>query len=184
MAKSLEAFRTISEVAEELDVPKHVLRFWEVKFPQIRPMKRGGGRRYYRPEDLELLRGIRHLLHAEGYTIKGVQKILREQGVDQVKAVAKAAREAGAAGGRRRREPAPGPEGARHKVALRPASAPAPLPRSGKAQEAIVPAPTRKQALIAVVEELEACRRALLGKPAADDQGRGRIVRRGRSAGS
>ena len=85
MNKSAEAFRTISEVAEELDVPKHVLRFWEGKFPQIRPMKRGGGRRYYRPEDMELLRGIRHLLHAEGYTIKGVQKILREQGIDQVK---------------------------------------------------------------------------------------------------
>lgn len=83
--KSAEAFRTISEVAEELDVPKHVLRFWEQKFPQIRPMKRGGGRRYYRPEDLELLRGIRHLLHLEGYTIRGVQKILRLQGVDEVK---------------------------------------------------------------------------------------------------
>ena len=85
MSKSAEAFRTISEVAGDLDVPKHVLRFWEVKFPQIRPMKRGGGRRYYRPEDLVLLRGIQHLLHAEGYTIKGVQKILREQGVEQVK---------------------------------------------------------------------------------------------------
>ncbi|MBY0226100.1 MAG: MerR family transcriptional regulator [Hyphomicrobium sp.] len=88
MAKAAEAFRTISEVAADLDVPKHVLRFWEAKFPQIRPMKRGGGRRYYRPEDLELLKGIRRLLHAEGYTIKGVQKILREQGVDQVKAYA------------------------------------------------------------------------------------------------
>ena len=85
MSKSAEAFRTISEVAEELDVPKHVLRFWEQKFPQIRPMKRGGGRRYYRPEDLDLLRGIRHLLHLEGYTIRGVQKILRVQGVDEVK---------------------------------------------------------------------------------------------------
>ncbi|MEO1206418.1 MAG: MerR family transcriptional regulator [Pseudomonadota bacterium] len=85
MSKSATAFRTISEVAELLGVPKHVLRFWEIKFPQIKPMKRGGGRRYYRPEDLELLRGIRHLLHAEGYTIKGVQKILREQGVDTVK---------------------------------------------------------------------------------------------------
>ena len=91
MNKSAEAFRTIGEVADELDVPKHVLRFWEGKFPHIRPMKRGGGRRYYRPEDMELLRGIRHLLHAEGYTIKGVQKILREQGVDQVKAAAIAA---------------------------------------------------------------------------------------------
>ena len=91
MNKSAEAFRTIGEVADELDVPKHVLRFWEGKFPHIRPMKRGGGRRYYRPEDMELLRGIRHLLHAEGYTIKGVQKILREQGIDQVKAAAIAA---------------------------------------------------------------------------------------------
>lgn len=85
MSKAADAFRTISEVAAELDVPKHVLRFWEAKFAQIRPMKRGGGRRYYRPADLELLRGIRHLLHAEGYTIKGVQKILREQGIDAVK---------------------------------------------------------------------------------------------------
>ena len=86
MAKSSEAFRTISEVADELSVPKHVLRFWEIKFPQIRPMKRGGGRRYYRPEDVELLRGIQVLLHSEGFTIRGVQKILREQGMDQVKA--------------------------------------------------------------------------------------------------
>ena len=85
MAKAAEAFRTISEVADTLDVPKHVLRFWELRFPQIKPMKRGGGRRYYRPADVELLRGIRHLLHAEGYTIKGVQKILREHGIDQVK---------------------------------------------------------------------------------------------------
>jgi DNA-binding transcriptional MerR regulator len=85
MSKAADAFRTISEVADDLEIPKHVLRFWENKFPQIRPMKRGGGRRYYRPTDLELLRGIRHLLHNEGYTIKGVQKILREQGVDAVK---------------------------------------------------------------------------------------------------
>ncbi len=86
MAKALDAFRTISEVATELDVQKHVLRFWENKFPQVRPMKRGGGRRYYRPDDLDLLRGIRYLLHREGYTIKGVQKLLREQGLDFVKA--------------------------------------------------------------------------------------------------
>jgi DNA-binding transcriptional MerR regulator len=88
MNKSADAFRTIGEVADELQIPKHVLRFWEGRFPQIRPMKRGGGRRYYRPEDMELLRGIRALLHAEGYTIRGVQKILREHGVDQVKAAA------------------------------------------------------------------------------------------------
>lgn len=90
MNKALDAFRTISEVADELDIPKHVLRFWEVKFPQIKPMKRGGGRRYYRPQDVVLLRGIRNLLHAEGYTIKGVQKILREQGIDEVKQFADA----------------------------------------------------------------------------------------------
>ena len=85
MEKSYSAFRTISEVAAELDVPKHVLRFWEGKFPQLRPMKRGGGRRYYRPEDVDLLRGIRWLLYSDGYTIKGVQRILRDSGVRFVK---------------------------------------------------------------------------------------------------
>lgn len=79
--KSEAAFRTISEVAEELDVPQHVLRFWETKFTQIRPMKRGGGRRYYRPEDVALLQRIRALLYDDGLTIKGVQKLLREKGV-------------------------------------------------------------------------------------------------------
>ena len=81
MEKSPEAFRTISEVAAELAVPQHVLRFWESKFPQVKPMKRGGGRRYYRPQDLNILRGIRHLLYGDGFTIRGVQKVLREQGV-------------------------------------------------------------------------------------------------------
>ncbi len=90
MRKSAEAFRTISEVADELSVPKHVLRFWEMKFPQVRPMKRGGGRRYYRPEDVELLSGIRALLHTDGYTIKGVQKILKEQGAEYAKAYGRA----------------------------------------------------------------------------------------------
>jgi len=80
LEKAPEAFRTISEVADELEVPKHVLRFWEAKFAQLKPMKRGGGRRYYRPEDVALLRGIRFLLYNDGYTIRGVQKILREQG--------------------------------------------------------------------------------------------------------
>ena len=79
--KSPEAFRTISEVAEMLDVPQHVLRFWESRFAHIKPIKRAGGRRFYRPEDVDLLRGIRTLLYHEGYTIKGVQKILREKGV-------------------------------------------------------------------------------------------------------
>ncbi|MGQ0740803.1 MAG: MerR family transcriptional regulator [Alphaproteobacteria bacterium] len=82
--KSPEAFRTISEVAAELDVPQHVLRFWETKFPQVKPLKRAGGRRYYRPEDVYLLRGIRSLLYSDGLTIKGVQKLLHEQGVRYV----------------------------------------------------------------------------------------------------
>ena len=76
--KSAQAFRTISEVAAELDVPQHVLRFWESKFSQVRPLKRGGGRRYYRPEDIDLLRRIRSLLYDDGYTIKGVQRLLKE----------------------------------------------------------------------------------------------------------
>ena len=76
--KSAQAFRTISEVATELDVPQHVLRFWESKFTQVRPLKRGGGRRYYRPEDIDLLRRIRSLLYEDGYTIKGVQRLLKE----------------------------------------------------------------------------------------------------------
>jgi DNA-binding transcriptional MerR regulator len=85
--KAPDAFRTISEVADELDLPQHVLRFWESRFPHIKPMKRGGGRRYYRPEDIDLLRGIRRLLYGDGYTIRGVQRILREQGVRTVQSV-------------------------------------------------------------------------------------------------
>src|SRR6478609_6728547 len=81
MAKGPEAFRTISEAADELHVPQHVLRFWETKFSFIKPMKRAGGRRFYRPADIAVLRGVRRLLHDEGYTIKGVQKLHREQGL-------------------------------------------------------------------------------------------------------
>jgi len=84
MTKSEKAFRTISEVSKELDVPAHVLRFWETKFPQVKPMKRGGGRRYYRPEDVSLLRGVREMLHVDGFSIKGVQKALKEQGVKAI----------------------------------------------------------------------------------------------------
>ena len=80
MEKSPEAFRTISEAAEELNLPQHVLRFWETRFSNIKPLKRGGGRRYYRPEDVLLLKGIRHLLYDRGFTIKGVQRILKDQG--------------------------------------------------------------------------------------------------------
>ena len=82
--KGPEAFRTISEVAEELNIPQHVLRFWETRFSQIRPMKRGGGRRYYRPADVDLLKGIRQLLYGEGYTIRGVQRILKQSGTPYV----------------------------------------------------------------------------------------------------
>jgi len=82
--KAPDAFRTISEVSEALDVPQHVLRFWEAKFTQIKPLKRAGGRRYYRPDDIDLLKGIRALLYGEGFTIKGVQKVLREQGARHV----------------------------------------------------------------------------------------------------
>jgi DNA-binding transcriptional MerR regulator len=91
MSKSAEAFRTISEVAEILDTPAHVLRFWESRFAQVKPVKRAGGRRYYRPSDVTLLSGIKHLLHDEGLTIRGVQKMLREQGVRHVAALADAA---------------------------------------------------------------------------------------------
>jgi DNA-binding transcriptional MerR regulator len=85
--KAPDAFRTISEVAEDLDLPQHVLRFWETRFAQIKPMKRGGGRRYYRPEDVDVLRGIRHLLYSEGYTIRGVQRIFKDHGVKFVQTV-------------------------------------------------------------------------------------------------
>jgi len=84
LEKAADAFRTISEVAEELDVPQHVLRFWETRFSQIRPMKRGGGRRYYRVNDVDLLKGIRALLYGKGYTIKGVQRIIKERGVSHL----------------------------------------------------------------------------------------------------
>jgi len=86
--KAPDAFRTISEVAEELDIPQHVLRFWETRFAQIKPMKRSGGRRYYRPDDVDLLKGIRRLLYGEGYTIRGVQRILKEHGIASVQRLA------------------------------------------------------------------------------------------------
>jgi DNA-binding transcriptional MerR regulator len=160
MNKSAEAFRTIGEVADELEIPKHVLRFWEGRFPQIRPMKRGGGRRYYRPEDMELLRGIRALLHAEGYTIRGVQKILREHGVDQVKAAA-------------RRKPTPEavtlPAPAARKRGRKPIAGRAPSasaqPPSGP--PAAVPSPTRDANVLvfSAIRELQIARAILLGQP-------------------
>jgi DNA-binding transcriptional MerR regulator len=86
--KAPDAFRTISEVASDLDIPQHVLRFWETRFTQIKPMKRSGGRRYYRPDDVDLLKGIRRLLYGEGYTIRGVQRILKEHGIKSVQGLA------------------------------------------------------------------------------------------------
>jgi DNA-binding transcriptional MerR regulator len=130
--KAPDAFRTISEAAEDLDLPQHVLRFWETRFSQIKPLKRGGGRRYYRPDDLEFLRGLKHLLHAERYTIKGVQKIIKDQGV---KAVQRVGRESLAA----RNAPA---------ATVTPAAATAPAP------------PTR-ETLQAALAELVSCREAL-----------------------
>ncbi|MGL4405628.1 MAG: MerR family transcriptional regulator [Notoacmeibacter sp.] len=85
--KSIDAFRTISEVGDDLDLPQHVLRFWETRFTQIKPMKRGGGRRYYRPVDIDLIKGIRHLLYDRGYTIKGAQRLLKDNGVAFVQAL-------------------------------------------------------------------------------------------------
>ena len=87
MSKAPEAFRTISEAAGELDLPQHVLRFWETRFSQVKPMKRGGGRRYYRREDIDLLRGIRELLYERGYTIKGVQRVLKERGAKHLASI-------------------------------------------------------------------------------------------------
>ena len=170
MAKAAEAFRTISEVASDLDVPKHVLRFWEAKFPQIRPMKRGGGRRYYRPEDLELLKGIRRLLHAEGYTIKGVQKILREQGVDQVKAFAHIT---SADKTKPRRGKADGALPAAASAA-NPAARPKPV--NAKASRAPASPAQIDLVLQKAIAELKACRRLLLdeAEPAVETVRAGR----------
>jgi DNA-binding transcriptional MerR regulator len=154
MSKTAEAFRTISEVADELGVPKHVLRFWEGRFPQVKPMKRGGGRRYYRPEDLALLRGICHLLHAEGYTIKGVQKILREQGIDHVKQF-----------GEQEPTAAPAAEAPADKRGKR-RKAHSGLVGSTASASAVKPgrAPDARARILAAITQLEACRSILLGK--------------------
>lgn len=169
MSKAPSAFRTISEVSDELDVPKHVLRFWEMKFPQIKPMKRGGGRRYYRPEDLALLKGICHLLHAEAYTIKGVQKILRERGVESVK-------QTGAAPTNTKRKkagklttiatskkPTTKPTATAKKLTGSKPSARRAAPKLDVAElntDAV-------EALSRAISELQACRNALLGTPPA-----------------
>lgn len=166
MSKTAQAFRTISEVSDELDVPKHVLRFWELKFPQIKPMKRGGGRRYYRPEDIELLNGIRHLLHAEAYTIKGVQKILRERGVEAVKAApaGSRARPADAAPSSAGAKAATGGRKPARRAATGAAKSAAGSLAKARAEAPALP-PGAAKAVEQVIAELRACR-DLLRKPA------------------
>jgi DNA-binding transcriptional MerR regulator len=155
--KAADAFRTISEVADELEVQKHVLRFWENRFPQLHPMKRGGGRRYYRPEDLDLLRGIQYLLRDKGYTIKGVQKILREQGVEEVK---RCWRESGVAKGGAPAEGKPAPAGRKTGAASRGEA-------RGRAHSSGGREPEVRRAISAAIRELEVCRRLLSESPAA-----------------
>jgi DNA-binding transcriptional MerR regulator len=135
--KSAAAFRTISEVATALEMPQHVLRFWETRFPQIKPLKRGGGRRYYRPEDIALLQDIRRLLYSEGYTIKGVQRLLRDGALKAGRAVQEPSSP-------RRQETAPRPT--------------APPPEKSASE---LPASARS-AIRSAMAELEAVRRALL----------------------
>jgi DNA-binding transcriptional MerR regulator len=139
--KSAAAFRTISEVATALELPQHVLRFWETRFPQIKPLKRGGGRRYYRPEDVALLEDIRRLLYSEGYTIKGVQRLLRDGSIKNARAV-----------------DAPAP--ARAVVAARPPPA---QPAAGELSEAA------RVAIRSAISELEDIRAELLGRPRERD---------------
>jgi len=187
LEKSLSAFRTISEVAAELAVPKHVLRFWEGKFPQLRPMKRGGGRRYYRPEDVDLLRGIRWLLYSDGYTIKGVQRILRDSGVRFVKecwrgtplsetkapdARLEIPNLAGEAAKEARRGKA---VAARNAVRDQEADAAHAIPGEGAISQ------PQRAVLSGVLKELEACRDLL--KAAGGEDKQGPSVRKSRSEG-
>ncbi len=173
MDKAPDAFRTISEVADEINVPQHVLRFWESRFTQIKPLKRGGGRRYYRPDDVDLLRGVRHLLYGEGYTIRGVQRILREQGLSFVQDVWRAGAESPPpvadddldddaepdAAVETRREPSLAPvsrgepSARREPAIVPPAGTPAAVP--------LQPNDGERRKLQAALDELIACRRLL-----------------------
>jgi DNA-binding transcriptional MerR regulator len=134
MKKSPEAFRTISEVAETLDVPPHVLRFWETRFTQIKPVKRGGGRRYYRPEDVSLLRGIKGLLYDEGMTIKGAQKILREKGIRHVIGLGSLPNGEAEAAPVAARKPMPEPKAKPAEAGPKPESRPVPAPAAPRPQ--------------------------------------------------
>lgn len=192
MDKSPEAFRTISEVADALDVPPHVLRFWETRFTQVKPVKRGGGRRYYRPEDVRLLRGIRGLLYDDGMTIKGVQKILRERGIRHViglgtlddesparPSAARAPFQESASAPPAPAEPvaAPFDEGGPRALFETLLAEPAPaakvaeagaessLASAGAPAPVILSASVRKAALVALVAELEALRTVMAAKP-------------------
>ncbi|MBI3504762.1 MAG: MerR family transcriptional regulator [Proteobacteria bacterium] len=147
-SKSAEAFRTISEVAGDLDVPQHVLRFWETRFAQIKPLKRAGGRRYYRPEDVELLRRIRELLYKHGYTIKGVQRLLKDHGLSDMPPPVAA--------------PAPVPMPA--PVLAKPVAAPVVQPAAAPALPLFARSADRS-AIQSVVEELEALRALLKARP-------------------
>ena len=180
--KSPDAFRTISEVADDLDLPQHVLRFWETRFSQIRPLKRGGGRRYYRPDDIDLLKGIRHLLYGEGYTIKGVQRILKEDGVRFVQGVGRGEETVAAPPPAGRDEPeAAGPDldeaepDGFAEAAAAPVSAPT-AQRPAKSESQARAAPTALTAqdaarLRAALDELLECERVLaaLEAPAPQD---------------
>jgi DNA-binding transcriptional MerR regulator len=147
--KSAEAFRTISEVAGDLDVPQHVLRFWETRFAQIKPLKRAGGRRYYRPEDVELLRRIRELLYKHGYTIKGVQRLLKDHGLADMPPPA---------------PPAPMPAPVVAKLVTAPAPVPAPVAPAAQPLPLFARTADRS-AIQSVVEELEALRALLKTRP-------------------
>ena len=163
MAKSADAFRTISEVSTELDVPKHVLRFWEQRFKQLKPLKRGGGRRFYRPEDVELIKGIQTLLNRDAYTIRGVQKILREHGVERVKGLATADAAGSMISALQETEvetarpvagaPTNGQENARRKKSTR-------VEASGSVS---AHAPVQRDVVTAAISELHACRALLMG---------------------
>jgi DNA-binding transcriptional MerR regulator len=163
-AKSADAFRTISEVAGDLEVPQHVLRFWETRFVQIKPLKRAGGRRYYRPEDIELLRRIRELLYKHGYTIKGVQRLLKDSGLIELPTSAASSV-----------APSVAPSVAIAKPATLPAPAPAPIVpppvRAAQADSAMADLPLfakplDRVAIMATIDELEALKKLLRARRA------------------
>jgi DNA-binding transcriptional MerR regulator len=169
MAKSADAFRTISEVSTELDVPKHVLRFWEQRFKQLKPLKRGGGRRFYRPEDVELLKGIQTLLNRDAYTIRGVQRILREHGIERVKRLASSTATGGLIPALQAGDTAvpatAGPSNGHAKAGRKKAA------RDPSRATASARTPLGRDVLAAAIEELSACRALLVGTAALKTKG-------------